>query len=560
MERTMNTIQFSIPENIQKAVEERLLQWQHSNTAKGIWHKEASVWKEKPEEQVEISNRLGWLSLPEMELCNINKIMTFATEVKDSFTKVLLLGMGGSSLAPEVFAKTFGHKEGYPSLAIVDSTHPAVIKKILDTYDLQKTLFVVASKSGGTAETSSFFYTFYEALAKLTSHPGKNFVALTDPGSNFEKIAKEKKFLKIFSTPPEVGGRYSVLTEFGMVPAALMGINIAKFLDEAKKLQTQCKPGIKAEENPGLHLGAVLGELAKTGRDKITFYVSPEIASFPQWVEQLVAESTGKEGKGILPVADENFEGLEYYGDDRVLVFFKVRGGKNASIENIEHGARLDNIPVISIELHDVYSLAQEFYRWEFATASASIILGINPFDQPNVQLAKTLANESLKAYKETGSLPVETPVVTDGNIEVLTPAQGGNVKSVVDNFLTQAKNGDYLGICAFVEYGKEIDEALTELRQAILKRYKIAVTLGYGPRFLHSTGQLHKGDGNNGLFIQIVNDIQDDVEVVGQGYSFGTLITAQAQGDAKALLSKKRRLLKLRIKGDLAIGIKALI
>ncbi len=556
----MNTIQFNIPENIQKAVENRLLAWQHKNTVKGIWHKEASVWKEKPEEQVEISNRLGWLTLPEMELCNINKIMTFATEVKDSFTKILLLGMGGSSLAPEVFAKTFGNKDGYPSLAIVDSTHPAVIKKILDTYDLKKTLFVVASKSGGTAETASFYYTFYEALAKLTPFPGKNFVALTDPGSNFEKIAKEKKFLKIFNTPPEVGGRYSVLTEFGMVPAALMGINIAKFLDEAKKLQSMCKPVITAEENPGMYLGAVLGELAQTGRDKITFYVSPEIASFPQWVEQLVAESTGKEGKGILPVADEKFEGLEYFGSDRVLVFFKLRGGNNSHIDHIEQAARLDKIPVISIELHDLYSLAQEFYRWEFATAAASIILGINPFDQPNVQLAKTLANESLKAYKETGSLPVETPVLTDKNIEVLTPAQGSDAKSVVDNFLKQAKGGDYLGICAFVEYGEDIDAALTELRQSVLKKYKIAVTLGYGPRFLHSTGQLHKGDGNNGLFIQIVNDIKDDVEVVGQGYSFGTLVTAQAQGDAKALLSKDRRLLKLRIKGDLAAGIKSLI
>jgi hypothetical protein len=244
-----------------------------------------------------------------------------------------------------------------------------------------------------------------------------------------------------------------------------------------------------------------------------------------------------------------------------------LHGGDNASIENIEHGARLANIPVISIELHDLYSLAQEFYRWEFATASASIILGINPFDQPNVQLAKTLANDGLKAYQETGSLPVETPVLTDKNIEVLTPAQGSDAKSVVDNFLKQAKSGDYLGILAFVEYGKDIDEALTELRQSILKKYKIAVTLGYGPRFQHSTGQLHKGDGNNGLFIQIVNDIKDDVEVAkpqdeiaNRPYSFGTLITAQAQGDANALLNKGRRLLKLRIKGDLPAGIKSLI
>jgi len=556
----MNTIHFSVPENIELAVENRLQLWQKNNIAPGIWHKDAAVWKEKPEDQTEISNRLGWLTLPEMELCNINKVMSFAAEVKDSFTKILLLGMGGSSLAPEVFAKTFGNKEGYPSLAIVDSTHPTVIKRILDTYDLQKTLFVVASKSGGTAETASFFYTFYEALAKLTPEPGKNFVALTDPGSNFEKIAKEKKFLKIFSTPPEVGGRYSVLTEFGMVPAALMGINIAKFLDEAKKLQTICKPVIIAEDNPGLRLGAVLGELATIGRDKITFYVSPEIASFPQWVEQLVAESTGKEGKGILPVADEIFEGFEYYRNDRVLVFFKLNGGKNAAIEKIESDAKQAGIPVISIEIPELYAIAQEFYRWEFATASASIILGINPFDQPNVQLAKTLANESLKAYKETGKLPVEEPVLTDKGIDVLTPTTGSDIKSVVDGFLKQAVDGDYLGILAFIEYGKDIDAALTALRQSIIKKYKLCTTLGYGPRFLHSTGQLHKGDGNNGLFIQIVNTIADDVDVVGQGYSFGTLVTAQAQGDAKALLSKDRRLLKLRITGDLIKGIQELI
>ena len=556
----MNSIEYTLSQNIQTAVNERLQEWQKTNIAKGIWHKEASVWKEKPEEQNELSNRLGWLSLPELELCAINKIMEFASSVKGEFDKVLLLGMGGSSLAPEVFAKTFGSKEGYPTLAIVDSTHPVVIKKILDTYDLKRTLFVVASKSGGTAETASFFYTFYEALAKLTSTPGKNFVALTDPGSNFEKIAEAKSFRKIFSTPPEVGGRYSVLTEFGMVPAALIGINIAKFLGEAKKLQALCKPVIIAEENPGLRLGAVLGELAKAGRDKITFYVSKEIASFPQWVEQLVAESTGKEGKGILPVADEIFEGLNYYQNDRVLVFVKLKDSDNTAIEKIEAEAKSAGIPVITIVLSDLYELAAEFYRWEFATASASIILGINPFDQPDVQLAKTLANESLKAYKETGALPVQNAVYSEKGVEVLTATDGKDLKSIVDGFLKQAAPGDYLGILAFIQYGKEIDAALTKIRQDVIKKYKLCTTLGYGPRFLHSTGQLHKGGANNGLFIQIVNTITDDVDVVGQGYSFGTLITAQAQGDQKALTSKSRRLLKIRITGDVVEGIKRLL
>lgn len=556
----MNSIEYTLSQNIQTAVNERLQAWQNTNIAKGIWHKEASVWKEKPEEQNELSNRLGWLSLPELELCAINKIMEFASSVKGEFDKVLLLGMGGSSLAPEVFAKTFGSKEGYPTLAIVDSTHPVVIKKILDTYDLKRTLFVVASKSGGTAETASFFYTFYEALAKLTSTPGKNFVALTDPGSNFEKIAEAKSFRKIFSTPPEVGGRYSVLTEFGMVPAALIGINIAKFLGEAKKLQTLCKPVIIAEENPGLRLGAVLGELAKTGRDKITFYVSKEIASFPQWVEQLVAESTGKEGKGILPVADEIFEGLNYYQSDRVLVFVKLKDSDNTAIEKIEAEAKSAGIPVITIVLSDLYELAAEFYRWEFATASASIILGINPFDQPDVQLAKTLANESLKAYKETGALPVQNAVYSESGVEVLTATDGKDLKSIVDGFLKQAAPGDYLGVLAFIQYGKEIDAALTNFRQDVMKKYKLCTTLGYGPRFLHSTGQLHKGGANNGLFIQIVNMITDDVDVVGQGYSFGTLITAQAQGDQKALTSKNRRLLKIRVIGDVVEGIKSLL
>lgn len=546
----MNPIAYYLPAEITTSVEKRLNDWNLARIAERLWAKDASVWKADPVQDVELSNRLGWLTLPFDMPSKAESLKEFAAEVKDRFSQVLVLGMGGSSLAPEVFAKTFGSAAGYPNLRIVDSTHPEVIAGLIGSAPLEETLFVVASKSGGTAETSSFLSTFFDALEKLGANAGSHFVALTDPGSGLEKIAREKDFLAVFSTPPEVGGRYSALTEFGMLPAALLGMDIEMFLDEAATLADGCRAHVLPQENPGLYLGAALGELALAGNDKVVFFVPDEMKSFPYWIEQLVAESTGKEGVGILPVTDELPSSFEHYSNDRVFVFINLDEAEQPDFEKalIEAGK-----PVISITVNNHYALAQEFFRWEFATAAAGIVLGINPFDQPDVQLAKTLANKALAAYKTNGALPRETPDTSFDGMDFFGTIAGRTPAEILDGFLKEHSDGDYIGILAFVPYGNETEAALSALREHLLSTYRLPVTSGYGPRFLHSTGQLHKGGKNNGLFVQFLSTIETDVDVPGLGYSFSTLITAQAQGDANALRDKGRRLLQIRFSGAAA-------
>jgi glucose-6-phosphate isomerase len=555
----MNQIEYFISPEVHEKVTSRLQAWDAKNVIARLWQKDPAVWKERVEEQVEIANRLGWLSLPETSKETLQALEAFASEVKSEFTDVFVLGMGGSSLAPEVFSKTFGSKPGYPRLQIVDSTHPANVQAILDNYDLTKCLFLMASKSGGTAETNSFFYAFSSVLQNKVADPGKHFVALTDPDTSLGKLAAEKGFRKVVITPAEVGGRYSALTPFGALPLALIGVDLVEFFGTAAELQSACKPGHPANENPGAFLGALLGEYALEGKDKVTFFASEKVDSFPMWVEQLVAESSGKEGIGILPVEGEPHVALANYGDDRIFVLLKVSGRDDRWLADLEQLLLDAGKPVIVITLQGTYGLAQEFYRWEFATATACIVLGVNPFDQPNVQSAKTLANQSLKAYKETGKLPVDEVTVSGDGIEVISPATGATVKEVLNTFLANSAAGDYVAVLAFTPYGDATAKAMHELRRVILEKYKLAVTSGYGPRFLHSTGQLHKGGKNNGLFIQIVDTVTPDLAVPGQGYSFGTLITAQAQGDANALRGEGRRLLRLRFTGNTAEGLTAL-
>ncbi len=552
----MNQIDYFIPNSTLTKVSTRLKEWDDNNVIARLWKKDPSVWKERVEDQKEIDNRLGWLDLPETDKKKLLELEAFAAEVKSEFTHVFVLGMGGSSLAPEVFSNTFGSKQGYPSLRIVDSTHPVNVQNILDTHDLTKCLFLVSSKSGGTAETNSFFYAFYSALKDKTNEPGKHFVALTDPGTTLEKLATEKSFRKTFNTPPEVGGRYSALTEFGALPMALIGIDLVQFYAEAAKLQSKCKPGIPATENPGAYLGALLGELAIEGKDKVTYFASETLHSFPQWIEQLVAESSGKEGFGIVPVESEPHVSLDCYGEDRVFVLLKVSGRDDRWLADLERLLRIAGKPVIVITLASIYALAQEFYRWEFATAAACIAPHINPFDQPNVQSAKSHATASLKAYKDTGKLPEETVFAKGSGIEVISETFELDVRDTLKAFLNTGQPGDYIALLAFTPYGNTIADEMHRLREILLERYHLAVTAGYGPRFLHSTGQLHKGGKNNGLFIQIIDTINQDLIVPDQGYSFGTLITSQAQGDANALKAENRRLLRLRFTGDTAEGL----
>ncbi|MDP2303800.1 MAG: glucose-6-phosphate isomerase [Ignavibacteria bacterium] len=549
----MKTQYFNLPPHILELTNHRLHTWQSKKYNSRIWQKDATIWKEDPKEHAELANRLGWLELP-VSMKNYSvSFKSFADEVKNDFSHVLLLGMGGSSLCPEVLAKTFGPIEGYPKLAIVDTTHPAVIKKIEKEYDFKKTLFLLASKSGGTAETMSFFYRFYDLLSKQIENPGENFVALTDPNTSLEKLAKEKNFRKIFYTPSEVGGRYSALTPFGLVPAALIGIDIEKFLFNAEEFSLNCAENIQVKENPGMYLGALIGEMSLTGIDKLPFFVSPQISSFPQWVEQLVAESSGKEGKGILPVADEPITDILNYGKDRFFIFVRLENDDNTQLD--KHFEMLKNagFQILLIDLKDKYELSAEFFRWELATAFSGVVLGINPFDQPDVQVAKTLANEGLAEYHKNGKLPESTPSNKFGNIEIYSNQKFDSLEETIKNFMSDLSENEFIGILSFIPYGNEIDKALLGIRKKLMEKYKITVTTGYGPRFLHSTGQLHKGGSAKCRFIQITDSITEDVEVPGKGYSFGVLITAQALGDLKALQNKNRKNLRLNITASLA-------
>lgn len=555
----MNKISYVLNDTIQKAVQKTADEFLKNNVVKRIREKDFTVWKSKKEDNVELSDRLGWLSLPSANLAKTAEIGFFADEIAQEFEHVLLLGMGGSSLAPEVFSRTFGSKKKYPTLSIVDSTHPAVVQQILDSHELEKVLFVVASKSGGTAETMSFFHTFFESVSNENPLPGLQFIALTDPGSGLEHLAKEKGFRKIFSTPPEVGGRYSVLTEFGLVPAGLIGMDVTRFLKFADQMEKACQEE-NPLNNPGVMPGIVIGEAAKHGADKLTFFASPSIASFPQWIEQLVAESTGKEGAGILPVADEPFTSAEFYGKDRVFVFLRLEHDDNAQLDAVKKTLLEKKHNIITIELGDIYTLAQEFYRWEMATAVAGAVLQINPFDQPNVQLAKTLANESLAAYKASGSFPEEKPAFTEEGIEIYGDTKKAVLQKALADFFTSQLEGKFVSLLGFIPYDEKTDKLLTQIRTRIKEKYHCTTTSGYGPRFLHSTGQLHKGGKNNGLFLQITGRIEKDVDVPGQGYTFGVLVTAQAQGDLQALRNKHRKVMRIHCTNGINNGLEYLL
>lgn len=550
---------FYINNELRDSVRSRLAKWKDGNTSKRVWENDPTVWKEKKEDDVELSNRLGWLNLANEMQSTVNDLNSFAEEIKKEFNNIILLGMGGSSLAPEVFFKVFGAKKGYPELSVLDSTHPMAVRNVLETYDAKKTLYIVSSKSGGTAETMSFFFTMYDAVSKVKENAGENFVAITDPGSGLEKLAKEKNFRRIFNTQSNVGGRYSALTFFGLVPAALIGIDVNNLLQNAAVITSSCLHETSLENNPGFLLGALIGECSLAGKNKLTIFSSPKIFSFTSWVEQLIAESTGKEGKGILPVADEFPGDVSDYGNDRLFVYLRLKNDNNELIDKKVEALGEAGHPGILIELNDKYDLGKEFFRWEMATAMSGAVLNINPFDQPNVQLAKTLANESLDEYRKTGSLPKVKPSLEEFGISFYGETYAGSVKEAVDEFLHHVNQNDYISFMAFVQPDDSVDNILKDVSVLLRNKFNVAVAYGYGPRFLHSTGQLHKGDGNQGVFIQITSGAGNDLEVPEKGYSFGTLIAAQAQGDLKALKNMNRRVIRIHFEGNVAEGIRNL-
>jgi len=533
-------------EKLNKTIAKTLSKLSEEKIVERIWNKDFTVWADNPDE---ISNRLGWLDSVETTSKSISEIKEFVQSViNDGFTHTLLMGMGGSSLAPEVFRLTFGVKEGYLDLAVIDSTHPDAVREFSKKLKTEKTLYIVSTKSGGTVETISFMKYFYNKTIKELGkdNAGKHFVAITDPCSGLEKMATELNFRKIFLNDPNIGGRYSALSLFGMVPAALVGIDVNRFLTETKMMIEECKD---YANNSVAELGVILSILANEKIDKVTFITSPEIKYFGAWIEQLVAESTGKNGKGILPVDLEEILAPGFYSKDRLFVYLKM---KNDSTYDLQINALKDaDFPIIEIELNDIYDLGKEYFRWEFATVIAGWALGIQPFDQPNVESAKVVAKKMMGEYKVKGMLPELIPTFIEDGISVSGNIKSDNLKDSLNEFLQNITRGkSYVAIHAYLKPERETTNQLQSIRTAIQKKFKVATTVGYGPRFLHSTGQLHKGDAGNGLFIQIIGDPKENLPIpyVPQSdessISFGVLIKAQAMGDREALVENKRKVI----------------
>jgi len=561
---TLGEYQGSVDAALDELSEERVMSrlWQHDHT----------VWKPDPGE---ITNRLGWLRIAERMLEDQSRIQDLVDSVRKderAFTHVLLLGMGGSSLAPEVFRKTFGVHEGALDLAVLDSTDPGAVLAYESELDLSRTLFIVSTKSGGTVETLSFFKYFYNRVAELVGaeKAGDHFIAITDEGSRLDQIADRTHFRAKFLNDPDIGGRYSALSYFGLVPAGLLGVDIDVLLQRALAMACNNEDCIEpvVGDNYGARLGVILGELAKAGRDKLTLITSPVIASFGDWVEQLVAESTGKGGKGILPVVGEPVGVPEVYSDDRLFAYLRVDGDDtyDAAVDRLE-GA---GVPVVRLRLKDIYDLGGQFFLWEMATAVAGSRLGINPFDQPNVEAAKVLARDMAAEYQKEGQLPELTPAFQSNGIKVYgdLPESEADMITAGDAlraFLTRGQAGDYIALQTYVQPDAETDWAMLELRTRLRAYTSLATTSGYGPRFLHSTGQLHKGDGGNGLFIQITADSPEDVQIPDEAgspessISFGVLKAAQALGDRQALLEADRRVIRFYLGADVTGGLEKL-
>lgn len=537
----------------ESAYEEGLKRVDDEKWSSRIWAKEAALWKKSEEHQKIISNSLGWLTVPKAVREKLSLLKTISQDVKKAgFTHALLLGMGGSSLAPEVLRLTFGKKTGFPDLAILDSTEPASVWDRAQRSKPSKTLYIVASKSGSTTEPNAFLAYFYDQVKKEKgAKAGENFIAITDPGTQMEKIAKEKKFRHIVLNPADIGGRYSALSFFGMVPAAIMGLDVNQLIGRAEQMAAVCSARVAASDNPGVRLGTALGILANQGRDKVTFVLSNEISSFATWVEQLIAESTGKEGKGILPVESEEIQDPSLYRPDRVFV--SIRLAKDSDTKALTRLRALEKAghPVIWITLNDKLDIAGEFFRWEFATAVAGAFMGIDPFDQPNVQESKDLTKYYIEEFRKNGKLPTEPPRFESSGIEVYATnglSQSTSLEVALQILLSEIKPGDYVALLAYLKRDDENWQKLQAIRHAILRATKAATTVGFGPRFLHSTGQLHKGGGNNGIFIQITADDSKDLAIPGEPYSYSILKEAQALGDYSALKNHGRRMLRIHL------------
>ena len=564
----MSRLKTSLPEPLASAVKATIGEWQSGGKMKRLWDRDASLWTGTDE-----SNWLGWLDIVDEQVAQHEQLQKVAKEIQSrGFEDVLLLGMGGSSLCPEVLRMTFGRIPHFPTLHVLDSTDPAQVKSFEHQIDIAKTLFIVSSKSGSTLEPNIFKQYFFERSKQTVgaTKAGSHFIAITDPGSKMQQVAEADRFLHIFFGRPSIGGRYSALSNFGMVPAVVMGLDTKKFLSRAAEMARACGPSVTVEENTGAVLGIILGSAAVAGRDKVTIITSPGISDLGAWLEQLLAESTGKNGKGIIPVDREALGSPELYRNDRVFVYLRLETGGDASQDRKVDILEKAGQPIVRITIADTYDLGAEFFRWEIATAVAGAIIGINAFNQPDVEASKIATRNLTSEYEKTGSLPAEKPVIEDSGVKLFTDEKnaaelakvaGGDrtLAAYLKAHLNRIKAGDYFAVLGYIQMNAEHEQALQGVRHAVRDKKHVATCLGFGPRFLHSTGQAYKGGPNSGVFLQITCDDSVELPVPGQKFTFGVVKAAQARGDFKVLAERGRRALRVHLGSNLKAGLAAL-
>ena len=564
----MSRLKTSLPESLATSVKTAISDWQSSGKMRRLWQRDASLWTGSDE-----ADWLGWLDIVEDQIAHPIELRNLGKEVWSAgFKDALLLGMGGSSLCPEVLRMTFGKIAGYPDLHVLDSTDPAQVKAFENKIDVARTLFIVSSKSGSTLEPNIFKQYFFDLVKKAVGEDraGSHFMAITDPGSKMQKVAEGDKFRHIFFGRPSIGGRYSALSNFGMAPAAVIGIDTKKFLDRAQEMVRACGPEAPVEGNTGAVLGIVLGSAAISGRDKVTIITSSDISDLGAWLEQLLAESTGKIGKGIIPVDREELAAPELYGNDRVFAYIHTDFATDAKTEAKLAALEKAGHPVVRISMSDIYDLGAEFFRWEIATAVAGAIIGINAFNQPDVEASKIETKKLTSQYEQTGSLPPEKPLAEDSGIKLFTDEKNaaalaqaaGNDKSVAGYLkahLQRVSAGDYFALLGYIQMNKDHEKALQPIRHTVRDKKHVATCLGFGPRFLHSTGQAYKGGPNSGVFLQVTCDDALNLPVPEQKYTFGVVKAAQARGDFQVLAERGRRALRVHLGSDVTAGLATL-
>jgi len=558
---------YSVPESIGGQLSEAIDDWKMAGKVRRLWARDARLWSGSDE-----SNWLGWLGITEDQLAHKQHLESLASDIKTAgFKHALLLGMGGSSLCPEVLKMTFGRIDGFPEMFVLDSTDPAQVKAFESKVDLANTIFIVSSKSGTTLEPNIFKQYFFDRVQQTVgaAKAGSRFIAVTDPGSKFEQVAQADGFRHIFHGVPSIGGRYSALSDFGMVPAAVMGMDVLRFLDRADVMSIACSSCLPVDKNPGVLLGLILGVAARNGRDKVTLVASPGIRDFGAWLEQLLAESTGKDGKGLIPVDREPLGPPEVYGNDRVFAYVRLDDGADAAQDKAVDALAKAGHPVVRIALSDAYNLGQEMFRWEIATAVVGSVIGINAFNQPDVEASKIATRKLTAEYEKTGALPPESPILADQGIElytdeknaaVLAQAAGGDqtLAGYLRAHLNRIKSGDYFALLGYIQMNETHEKALQSIRAAVRDSKHVATCLGFGPRFLHSTGQAYKGGPNSGVFLQVTCNDTTDLPVPGQKYTFGVVKAAQARGDFQVLAERDRRALRVHLR-DVGTGLTAL-